>query len=143
MGETFVNLLDYAVQYWDKILALVGGTTGIGASLWVLVKYLTPIFIARANKKNGVNTDLKKLQSDVDTIMGILKNLPNTIENIVNTQLSEQTKAKYDKVKNILNINEIVEKSAQIESVVNELVEVAENIPETETDVKKVKVVVK
>jgi len=154
---TFNELSDLLANYWDKILAIVGGTAGATTIAILLVRWIGSLISAKIGKKN-ITLFLSKvaefeqlvtnLPGTVNTaITGQLKKYENNLTMKFNNALKQYSDAKQAVYAKVVNENEKAEQvlkdlqsttlelKTEIEPKVEEVVEIVETVTEQVADI--------
>lgn len=112
---------DFITQNWDKLLGVLGGTSGIIAILTFLAKLVLTIVNGRINRKNGtpLTISFETLRSQVTSA---ISEFQLSLQNLINEQ-SEKTKEELK-----IYLQELLEKTQKIKiALYDKLVTEGEN----------------
>lgn len=142
MTEFFTNLADFIGAKWAELLGIVGGSAGIIAILTFLVRTITPLIVAKINKKNNLPKGLDNVKGLVEEVKvklneldNFTKELPTLIQQYVNQGIAlyqEQKKIAYQKI-----IEGKQELDKEVEKVVEET---KQELDKVETQVKDIEI---
>lgn len=98
---------DFITQNWDKLLGVLGGTSGIIAILTFIAKLILVCVQGRINKKNGT-----PLQISFETLRAQVTSAISEFQLSLQTLLNEQTEKTKEELK--IYIQELLEKAQKI-----------------------------